>query len=238
MAWIEPGIFAMGSSNREAGHQSDEVQCRVRITKGYWLGAYEVTQEQWQAVMGNNPSYFTRAGLNAPVEQVSWNEAVEFCRKLTLAERQAGRLPDGYEYNLPTEAQWEYACRAGTSAPYGGTGNIDSMGWYAGNSGMTTHPVGQKQANAWGLYDMHGNVFEWCNDWYGTYPPRVASDPTGDATGISKVDRGGSWGLGPENCRSACRNGLRPVNRFNFIGFRLALCPVRQDASQSRRGRT
>jgi formylglycine-generating enzyme required for sulfatase activity len=176
--------------------------------------------------MGANPSYFKNAGANAPVEGVSWDDAQEYCRKLTERERAAGRLPAGYEYSLPTEAQWEYACRAGTTGPYAGNGDLSSMGWYDDNSGSTTHPVGQKQANAWGLYDMHGNVWEWCHDWYGSYPGGAVTDPTGASSGSYRVGRGGSWNLDAGFCRSALRIILDPSNRFINLGFRLALRSV------------
>jgi len=227
MIWIAPGSFTMGSPSSERGRDDDEgPQHRVTISKGYWLGKYEVTKGQWQALMGSNPSYFTQSGTNAPVEHVSWNDAQEYCRKLTERERAAGRLPAGYEYSLPTEAQWEFACRAGTTGPYAGTGTLSSMGWYDDNSGSTTHPVGQKQANAWGLYDMHGNVWEWCHDWYGSYPGGAVTDPTGASSGSYRVGRGGSWNLDAGFCRSALRIILDPSNRFINLGFRLALRSV------------
>ena len=138
---------------------------------------------------GTNPSRFK--GANLPVEQVSYDEALAFCRKVTEQERAAGRLPEGYEYTLPTEAQWEYACRAGTTGNY--AGNLDAMAWYSGNSGSTTHAVGGKQANGWGLNDMHGNVWEWCLDWYGNYAGGRVTDPRGASSGSNRVGRGGGW---------------------------------------------
>ena len=195
MAHIGPGTFTMGE-NSDA-HQ-------VTLTKPFWLGKTEVTQAQWEALMGSNPSKFRNAAGDAPVERVSWNDAMQFCRKLTERERQADRLPEGYEYTLPTEAQWEFACRAGTTGSYGGSGNLDEMGWYTSNSGGTTHPVAQKQANAWGLYDMNGNVWEWCQDWYGNYPGNSVTDPTGPSSGSGHVIRGGSWINDPRYCRSTC----------------------------------
>jgi formylglycine-generating enzyme required for sulfatase activity len=183
-----------------------------------------VTQAQWEAVIRNNPSGFKGADL--PVEQVSWDDAMAFCRRLTERERAAGRLPDGYVYTLPTEAQWEYACRAGTTGPYAGDGNLDDMGWYSQNSGNTTHPVGQKRPNAWGLYDMHGNVWEWCRDWYGNYPGGLVRDPTGPASGSYRVNRGGCWNYPATECHSASRYFLGPGDRLYFFGFRLALSPT------------
>ena len=224
MAYIRPGTFTMGSPAPESGRSSDEdPQTQVTLTKGYWLGKTEVTQAQWEALMGSNPSNFK--GADRPVETVSWNDAMGFCRKLTESERSAGRLPEGYEYVLPTEAQWEYACRAGTTGQYGGDGNLDDMGWYNQNSGGTTHPVGQKQANSWELYDMHANVWEWCLDWYGNYPGGSVRDPAGPTSGSGRVGRGGGWRDLAPFCRSAHRNWLVPDLRDYFLGFRLALAP-------------
>jgi formylglycine-generating enzyme required for sulfatase activity len=219
---IAAGTFTMGSPASEQGRFDDEgPQPRVTLSKGYWLGKTEVTQREWQAVMGNTPSNFK--GDNLPVEQVSWTEAMEFCRKLTERERAAGRLPEGYAYTLPTEAQWEYACRAGTSGDY--AGNLDEMGWYGQNSGNKTHPVGQKKANGWGLHDMHGNVWEWCADWYGNYPGGSVTDPKGPVSGSGRVNRGGGWVYSAQDCRSAVRGRSGPGNRSKNLGFRLALAP-------------
>ena len=220
MAYIRPGTFTMGSEN---GDSAEKPQTRVTLTKGYWLGKTEVTQGQYEALMGSNPANFKNAGRDAPVEQVSWDDAMQFCRKLTERERQAGRLPEGYEYTLPTEAQWEFACRAGTTGDF--AGNLDAMAWYNENSGNTTHPVAQKQANAWGLYDMRGNVWEWCRDWYGSYPGGSVTDPTGPSSGSFRVDRGGSWGNVAGRCRSALRRWYAPGNRLDYLGFRLSLAP-------------
>jgi formylglycine-generating enzyme required for sulfatase activity len=224
MAYIRPGTFTMGSPASEGGRSDDESpQTQVTLTKGYWLGKTEVTQAQWEALMGSNPSHFK--GTDQPVETVSWNDAMEFCRKLTERERSAGRLPEGYEYTLPTEAQWEYACRAGTPGQYGGDGSLDDMGWYRRNSGNTTHSVGKKQANAWGLYDMHGNVWEWCLDCYGTYPGGAARDPTGPTSGVSRVLRGGCWDRDAVSCRAAGRDWFDSGISDEDLGFRLALAP-------------
>jgi formylglycine-generating enzyme required for sulfatase activity len=148
-----------------------------------------------------------------------------FCKKLTEREKAAGRLPTGYTYTLPTEAQWEYACRAGTTGDF--AGYQDVMAWYSSNSGGTTHSVGTKQPNAWGLYDMHGNVEEWCLDWYAKYSSDAVTDPVGPASGSSRVIRGGSWGLDAASCRSAIRYDYEPGNRVSDVGFRLALSAVR-----------
>ena len=144
-----------------------------------------------------------------------------FCRKLTAGELKSGCLPDGYEYTLPSEAEWEYACRAGTSATY--SGDLDSTAWYRDNSGKRTHPVAHKSANAWGLYDMHGNVYEWCSDWFAAYSSGSALDPVGASSGRGRVHRGGSWDYPASYCRSAFRYCLRPENKGNNVGFRIAL---------------
>jgi len=245
MIWIEPGSFVMGSPEGETGRSGDETQHRVTLTKGFWLGKYPVTQRQWQELMGNNPSYFVNGRVlkeggwfsdavvvrdatpECPVEQVSWEEAVAFGSNLNDAARAHGGLPPGYAYGLPTEAQWEYACRAGTDGPYGGTRVLDGMGWYDGNSGSRTHPVGQKKPNAWGLYDMHGNVWEWCRDWYtGTVSGEGVVDPTGPSSGAYRVNRGGGWRYAASSCRSANRDRSGPGGRSVDLGFRLALSSV------------
>ncbi|MBO7524632.1 MAG: formylglycine-generating enzyme family protein, partial [Verrucomicrobia bacterium] len=234
MIWIEPGTFLMGSPEDELGRKSNEVQHQVTLTQGYWLGKFEVTQAQYEAVTGKNPSEFKGADL--PVEKVNWNDAVKFCEWLTIQERAAGRLPGGYEYTLPTESQWEYACRAGTTTALNSGKDlsdwkecpeVDEVGWYWYNSDKMTHPVGQKQPNAWGLYDMHGNVYEWCLDWFGDYPTSSVTDPTGPSTGSSRVVRGGSWWYDAYNCRSAYRYYGNPsYDYYYYYGFRVALAPV------------
>lgn len=223
---IRAGSFTMGSPLSEAGRSDYEgPQTRVTISKAFWLGKHEVTQGQWQTVMGNNPSCFK--GTDLPVEEVSWEDAMDFCRRLTERERGAGRLPAGYVYTLPTEAQWEYAARAGTTGPYGGNGNLDDMGWYNANSGSQTHPVGGKRANAWGLYDMHGNVSEWCADWFSdSLPGGSMVDPVGPGSGTNRVQRGGGSFFIAEICRSAIRGKTRVV-QSRYLGFRLALTPSR-----------
>ena len=193
----------------------------MTLTQGYWLGKTEVTQAQWEALMGSNPSNFK--GADRPVEQVSWSDAKEFCAKLTERERTAGRLPEGYEYTLPTEAEWEYACRAGSIGDF--AGELDKMGWFLSNSENQAHPVAQKQANAWGFYDMHGNVGEWCLDWYGAYPVAASQDPTGSAFGSYRVFRGGSWHDDAQSYRSARRNFGSPDKINAYVGFRVALAP-------------
>jgi formylglycine-generating enzyme required for sulfatase activity len=183
----------------------------VWIDKGYWIGKYEVTQAQYQAIMGTNPSRFR--GTDLPVEGVSWHNAMTFCDKLTAIEKATGRLPTGYKYTLPTEGQREYACRAGTTGDYNVDGvELSELAWYDANSGGTTHPVGQKKPNAWGLYDMHGNVFEWCLDWL--------------KVGEERVMRGGSWFHNANYCRSASRSG-GPDGWHSYRGFRVVLVPVK-----------
>ncbi|MBO7106802.1 MAG: formylglycine-generating enzyme family protein [Verrucomicrobia bacterium] len=233
MVWIEPGTFMMGSPENERGRENYETQHEVTLTQGYWLGKYEVTQKQYQAIMGKNPSKFQGATL--PVEKVSWEDAMAFCAKLTASEREAGRLPAGYEYTLPTEAQWEYACRAETTTALNSGKNLSNIsqctemnevGWYGGNSGNMTHSVGQKKPNAWGLYDMHGNVLEWCLDWNGSYPLAPEVDPKGPNNGTSRVIRGGGWNLIAGSCRSASRSNYGPTYSSYFCGFRVALSSV------------
>ncbi len=216
---IPAGKFQMGSPETEKDRKKDEgPQHEVTISKPFYMGVYEVTQDQYQAVMGSKPSRFI--GSRNPVEQVSWNDAVEFCRKLS---QQTGK-----SVRLPTEAQWEYACRAGTLTRFSfgdSDGSMDSYAWYSKNSGGQTNPVGQKQPNAWGLYDMHGNVWEWCSDWYAdSYVNANNVDPQGPGSGTYRVLRGGSWGGNPRGCRSAARDGIVPVLRDRHrLGFRVSV---------------
>jgi len=229
--WCPPGTFTMGSPKSEDGRQDYEDQVRVELD-GFWLGTYEVTQSEWKAVMGTSPSEFTGAKL--PVEMVSWKDAVAYCRKLTASERASGRLPAGWMYALPSEAEWEYGCRAGTTTatafgdslssrqanfnggyPYGGA----AEGPYL----RKTMEVGSYRANGWGLYDLHGNVWEWCADLYihelpGGKNPLVKE-------GIYRVDRGGSWRFSGEDCRSAGRNGSARGYWSKDLGLRVACVP-------------
>jgi formylglycine-generating enzyme required for sulfatase activity len=191
------------------------------------LGKYEVTQAQWERVMGNNPSRFK--GADRPVENVSWSDAVEFCKKLTEMEKKAGRLPNGWKYVLPTEAQWEYACRAGTTTAYSWGNDINSTranynwdgGGTSGNDFKQTRDVGQYAANPWGFFDMHGNVWEWVSDWRATYLTGAQTDPEGPASGSLRVNRGGSWNGVGSHLRSAERGSITPGFRISFIGFRV-----------------
>ena len=230
--WIPSGWFMMGSPPDEEDVDDEDVddedvdddsQHQVILSKGFFLAETVCTQGQWEAVMGNNPSAFK--GQHLPVEQVSWDEAVDYCRKLTAKQRAEGSLPEGWEYRLPTEAEWEYAARAGTTgARYG---ELDAIGWWDGNSGRQTHPVSQKAANAWGLHDMMGNVWEWCSDWYGDYPTGSVTDPTGPSSGSNRVVRGGSWVNDAWSARSAVRLWFDPGVRYCTLGFRPALSSVR-----------
>jgi len=221
MLWCKPGTFMMGSPEDEKDRDDDETQLKVTLTQGFYLGKHEVTQEQWEKVMGTNPSYHKGAAL--PVEKVSWDDAMEFCKKLTQMEKEADRLPKGWTYTLPTEAQWEYACRAGTTTAYSfGDTITPKQANYEGNVGKTT-PVGTYPANAWGFHDMHGNVWERCLDWYGDYPDGSASDPVGPSVGSNRVCRGGCWYFHGRNLRSASRSRYTPDSRSFNLGFRLSL---------------
>lgn len=200
---IPAGTFTMGEG--DTAHQ-------VTLKKSFEMGVFEVTQEQYEKVMGKNPSKFK--GANNPVEQVSWNDAVEFCRKLSeLREENTA----GHVYRLPTEAEWEYACRSGTSTSYSFGNDKSELGeyaWYKDNSGEKTHPVGKKKPNAWGLYDMHGNVFEWCQDYYGQPSTDPATDPMGPKSGSDRVFRGGAATTYPPTAafrRAAAATSRRPV---------------------------
>jgi formylglycine-generating enzyme required for sulfatase activity len=237
MVRIEPWSFTMGSPGDEPDRDRDENQHQVTLTQGFLMSATEVTQAQYEAVMGSNPSEFK--GASRPVEQVSWYDAVKFCNALsereglTAAYNVSGedvtwnRDADGYR--LPTEAEWEYACRAGTTTRFH-SGDDDSdlelVGWYDGNSGLETHDVRTKQPNAWGLYDMHGNVWEWCWDWYGDYGGN-ATDPAGPRSFLIRVLRGGGWYYNAQSCRSALRFSNFPDDRYSFNGFRVVRSSAR-----------
>ena len=222
---VPAGEFQMGSPASEEGRDDDETQHKITLSKPFWMGKYEVTRTQWQAVMGSNPSYFT--GDKLPVESVSWEDAMGFCKRVQAKEAAAGRLPSGYAYTLPTEAQWEYTCRAGTTGPYAGA-SLDTMGWYSDNSGNKTHDVGLKDANPWGFHDIHGNVWEWCYDWSDVYPTGSITDPVGPSNGSDRVFRGGSWNDYARVCRSAFRFRSNPDVRDRYLGFRLCLSPVKK----------
>lgn len=212
---IPSGTFQMGSPESEISRCSDETQHLVTLTKSFEMQTTQVTQKQWTEVMGNNPSYFN--GDNLPVERVSWNDCQEFIQKLNSAN-------DGYAYRLPTEAEWEYCCRAGAASAYSFGDDTDQTGdyaWYYPNSFNRTHEVAQLKPNAFGLYDLHGNVWEWCQDWYGGYNSQPITDPTGPNSGFYRVAHGGGWADFAQCCRSAVRDFGGPGNRYSNVGFRL-----------------
>lgn len=240
---VPAGSFVMGSAGDEYRRQPHEgPQVEVTITRPFWLGRFEITQAQWMSVMIDNPSEFTRSGPLAPVDSVSWYDAMEFCRRLTESALNAGTLPEGWVFTLPTEAQWEYAARAGTQTPFAfgdslgyRQANIDGHFPYGdaarGEFRQRTLPVGSFSPNAWGFYDMHGNVREWCYDWYqDSYAPVPVTDPRGPLRGSFRINRGGSWLHDAHQSRSAHRMQRTPSFRLNFIGFRIALAYVGEDA--------
>lgn len=259
LVWIPPGTFLMGSPETEAVREYDETQHAVTINLGFWIGKYEVSQQEYQDVIGSNPSYWRNGRqseadgtggpvvneLRHPVDSVAWFDATNYCGLLTERERAAGRLPEGYVYRLPTEAEWEYACRTGTTTAfhYGNalrSGMANFRGTYEyppcppdnsacyNTSGIylgRTAEVGSYLPNAWGLYDMHGNVWEWCLDWYGAYPAGAVVDPLGPEWGSDRVFRGGNWLQYAHFARSARRNGYYPTRKSRDCGFRVVLAP-------------
>ena len=208
MVRISGGTFMMGSDSSEA--KSGERPMHQVTVASFYMGKYEVTQGQWKSVMGGNPSHFK--GDDLPVEMVSWNDVQGFIQKLNQMT--------GLRYRLPTEAEWEYACRAGTTGDR--YGELSSIAWADRPLGQGTYPVGGKQPNALGLYDMLGNVWEWCQDWYGAYSAGAQNNPTGAASGSSRVNRGGSWLGDAGSARASFRSGGGPSDRYNHLGFRLA----------------
>ena len=243
MVWVEPGTFFMGSPITETGRQAMEARHEVTLSRGFYLGVHEVTQKQYEAVMKGNtdvlsptPSRYT--GEKHPVERVSWNDVQFFLARLNEGERNAGRLPRGWAYVLPTEAEWEYACRAGTATVFSlgnalsaHEANFRGASPYgpeakSGPSAVRTKAVGSYAPNPWGFYDMHGNVWEWTADWFGRYSLGRLSDPKGSASGLSRVKRGGSWFLPAAYLRSASRSGSPPGDRSHDLGFRLAFKQV------------
>jgi len=218
--YIQPGIFMMGSPKDEKGRDSNEIHHQVTLTKGFYMQTTQVTQKQWKALKGNNPSNFNGCE-ESPVEQVSWDDVQDFIKKLNSKE-------GSDKYRLPTEAEWEYACRAGSNTIYcfGNDKNrLKEYAWYDKNAENETHPVGQLNPNDWGLYDMHGNVWEWCSDWFGDYPASPVSEPAGPISGKRRVLRGGSWDHNEYYCRSANREGEYFESRYSNYGFRLVRIP-------------
>jgi formylglycine-generating enzyme required for sulfatase activity len=224
--WIPAGIFTMGSPVTEAGRDNDEEQVAATLSEGFWLGKFEVTQSDWVVVMNTTPwkgKEHVRQGGRYPATHVSWNDATEFCRRLTKRERASGRLNADERYRLPTEAEWEYACRAGTATAYSfgdDQANLSTFAWWGGVHGegnarseKYAHQVGRKRPNGWGLHDMHGNVYEWCEDDYVNKPP--------GGSVLGKVFRGGCWHDGPRFCRSAYRSVAPRGYRLNSLGFRV-----------------
>ena len=219
LAHIPGGEFRMGSEAGDKEAEADEKPAHPVRLDDFYLGEFAVTQDLWEAVMGNNPSSFK--GARRPVEKVSWDDIQnDFLPKLNQLT--------GQNYRLPTEAEWEYAARGGPywqseGYRYAGSDLLDQVGWYTENSGQETQEVGLLLPNAMGLYDMSGNVWEWCEDWYGEYAPGLQTNPKGAVEGVLRVVRGGGWDYDPRDCRAACRSYDGPASRYSFLGFRLAL---------------
>jgi len=240
MVFISPNTFTMGSPTNDLDRNINEgPQTTVTLSRGFWIGKYEVTQGEYLSVMNTNPSNFP-GDLSRPVSSITWLDATNYCWKLTQRELAAGRISAGSQYRLPTEAEWECAARAGTSTrfSYGddpGYASLTNYAWFLDLSilDLTVHPVGQKLPNPWGLYDMHGNVWEWCQDWYGSLPGGVQIDPTGPAVPSqlsSKVMRGGAYDYPDSSCRSASRlfYPATPFNADTDLGFRVVLAAAPQ----------
>lgn len=217
MVWVEGGTFRMGATSEQGSDAYDNEKPVHSVTlSGYYIGKTEVTQALWKAVMGSNPSRFKSDNL--PVEQVSWDDSQEFIRKLNALT--------GEHFRLPTEAEWEFACRGGNNScgyKYSGSNYIDNVAWYDGNSGNKTRPVATKMPNELGIYDMTGNVWEWCSDWKGDYSSGAQTNPKGPYDGSGRVIRGGSWCFSAGYCRSSYRYNFSPDLRFNGLGLRLSL---------------
>ena len=217
MVYVSGGTFTMGATSEQGSDANYDEKPTHRVTlSSYYVGKYEVTQAEWKAVMGSNPSYFK--GDNLPVENVSWNDCQKFIRKLNSLT--------GKKFRLPTEAEWEFAARGGNNSrgyKYSGSNNIGSVAWYEDNSGNRTHPVGQKSPNELGLYDMAGNVLEWCKDWYDDYSSSSQTNPTGPASVSCHISRGGGWDLSASDCRVSNRDIYAAGFSLTDIGLRLAL---------------
>jgi len=230
MVWCPPGTFLMGSPENEKYRRDDETRHEVTLTRGFWLAKTECTQGQWESVMGmdvrelskrKSIGSITEVGRDFPVYFVSWEDATDWMGEMN--ERHP--LPEGWKWSLPTEAQWEYACRAGTDGPF--AGEVDEMAWHSGNSMLTTHEVEKKEPNPWGLYDMHGSLWEWCSDLYGPYPEKAVTDPVVLTGGPNRVRRGGCWCTSWRNARSANRDSYSGGFRVDGVGFRPAVVFVR-----------
>lgn len=217
MVYVSGGTFTMGATAEQGSEADGDEKPTHRVTlSSFSIGRYEVTQEEWEAVMGNNPSVYK--GVRRPVENVSWDDCQKFIRKLNSLT--------GKKFRLPTEAEWEYAARGGNKSKrykYSGSNNIGDVAWYDVNINDNTHSVGQKSPNELGIYDMSGNVWEWCEDWYGDYNSSTQNNPLGTANGPGRVRRGGGWGNGSGDCRVSYRSYYTPINGSNIIGLRLAL---------------
>lgn len=217
MVYVSGGTFTMGGTNEQGSDAYDNEKPTHSVTlSSYYICKYEVTQALWRAVMGSNPSNFI--GDNLPVEQVSWDDCQTFINRLNSYT--------GRNFRLPTEAEWEFAARGGNynrHYKYSGSNYISDVAWYYENSSNRTHPIGTKKANELGLYDMSGNVWEWCSDWYGSYSSYSQSNPTGATSGYGRVLRGGGWFYGARYCRSSCRSGYSPDSRYDYLGLRLVL---------------
>jgi formylglycine-generating enzyme required for sulfatase activity len=228
---ILPGTFVMGSAK---GYPNEKPAHPVILTQPFYMGRTEVTQEQWSRLMDGNPSRFKDRGTNLPVENLSWYAAREFTRRLTaragmtVSQTASGPVTNRLAFALPTEAEWEYACRAGSAAEYAfgdRAGELPDYGWSSQNADNVTHPVAQKKPNAWGLHDMHGNVWEWAEAWLGPYEPGAVTNPTAAASISNCVIRGGSWSLGPDTCRSAIRVRSEANHTSPNIGLRVVARP-------------
>jgi formylglycine-generating enzyme required for sulfatase activity len=229
LVWIPPGEFVMGSPPEEKERDLDEGPLtRVVMPAGFWIGRHEVTQAEYETVVGSNPSRYAGDGA-LPVEKLTWAEAVDYCARLTGVERRAGRLPAEYAYRLPTEAEWEYACRAGTSGRFShgddpAAAGLPAYAWFGDNSDSTPHPVQTRKPNPWGLHDMHGNVLEWCLDsWRGSLPGGTVTNAVALPEGTLRVARGGSWLYPARAARSANRDSYGLLNRCSDLGFRVVL---------------
>ena len=224
MIHIEPGTFSMGSPEQESLRDIDEQLHEVRLTQGYWLGETEVTKGQWYAVMEGQTEGITKS--DRPAVRISWYEAVKFCDTLNGK----GLLPPGWRFALPSEAQWEFACRAGSRGAY--AGELESMAWFNDLNGKYRQPARTKKPNAWGFYDMHGNVWEWCSDAYGPYPEALDVDPKGGNITDKRVNRGGGWHSSMKYCRSAYRDWNSPTFTDSRVGFRLAIIASPKDVTR------